>query len=247
MAVTLGEFHLNRVNVSNLKFAVDQVYSEIPVVANGWYAESVGEEDLWRELSCCILSSQVNYELARAAADAIDKAGVFCSNAQSWESVAQDIHSILSGTLNVAGRTWRYRFPSTKSYQIARTWAAIRGEAQSLTNLLAKIDDVAAVREWMVLHAPGLGPKQSSMFLRNAGVTIDLAVLDRHVLRYMEVIELVQNGDRQPAKLRDYQATELILRSHADELGYRVGLLDWAIWIVMKVARSKGLAMGSAV
>lgn len=238
---------MNRMSVSNLKFAVDRVYSEIPVVTNGRHAEGVYEDDLWRELCCCILSSQVNYELADAAADVIDRAGVFCSNARSWESVAQDIHSILSGTFRVAGRTRGYRFPNTKSYQIARTWAVIREEAQSIGNLIAKFDDVVALREWLVRHAPGLGPKQSSMFLRNAGVTMDLAVLDRHVLRYMEVIELVPEGDRQPMNLRDYQATEVVLRSYADQLGYRVGLLDWAIWIVMRVARSKGLELGSAV
>lgn len=238
---------MNQASVSNLRFAVDRVYSEIPVVTIGSYVEGAYEDDLWRELCCCILSSQVNYELADAAADAIDKAGVFCSNARSWENVAQDIHSILSGTFRVEGRTRGYRFPRTKAYQIARTWATIRGEAQSIRKLFAKFDDVAVLRGWLVRHAPGLGPKQSSMFLRNAGVTIDLAVLDRHVLRYMEVIDLIPEGDGQPMNLRDYQATEVILRSYADELGYRVGLLDWAIWIVMRVARSKGLVLGSAV
>ena len=95
------------------------------------------------------------------------------------------------------------------------------------------------VREWLVRHAPGLGPKQSSMFLRNAGLTLDLAVLDRHVVRYMEAIELLARGGHHTATLKDYRATESLLRGHADEFGYRVGLLDWAIWIVMRVARSR--------
>ena len=247
MAGTVEDITMSQFAASDLRFAVDRVYSEIPAVLSGRDGEVIEEQLLWHELSCCILSSQVSYDLARAAADAIEQAGVLCCNAQSWETLAQDVHYVLSGSFNVAGRAWRYRFPNTKSCQIARTWAAIRAKSQTLTSFLREFDDVTGVREWMVLHAPGLGPKQSSMFLRNVGLTLDLAVLDRHVLRYMEAIELLDRGGPYPTNLQKYEDTEFILRSYADELGYRVGLLDWAIWVVMRVAKSKGLAMESAV
>ena len=74
-----------------------------------------------------------------------------------------------------------------------------------------------------------------------------MAVLDRHVLDYMQIIGLLEGERNIPATLRIYQTTEMALRCHARELGYHVGILDWAIWIVMRVAKSKNFEMGVAV
>ena len=236
---------MNAFSGTSLRFAVDEVYGQIqlPVVDGDI---EICEQILWRELSCCILSSQVTYELAQSVAAAIEAEGALPSTHTTWECVADDLRTVLGGTFYVAGRPCRYRFPRTKSDQIAKTWAAIKAESQTLREFLAEFNDVVALREWMVRHAPGLGPKQSSMFLRNSGLTLDLAVLDRHVIRYMEAIDLLEEGGHHTVTFRDYRTTEGILRCHADELGYRVGLLDWAIWIVMRVARSKSLPMESA-
>lgn len=233
---------MNGFTGASLQFAVDEVYRKIqfPFVDDDI---EVCEQILWRELSSCILSSQVTYELAQSVAAAIEAEGVLPSTYTSWECVADDLRTVLGGTFYVGGRRCRYRFPLTKSDQIAKTWAAIKAESATLSEFLAEFDDVLSLREWMVRHAPGLGPKQSSMFLRNAGLTLDLAVLDRHVLRYMEAIDLLDEGGHHTATFRDYRTTEGVLRRHADELGYRLGLLDWAIWIVMRVAGSKKLSM----
>lgn len=225
-------------SISTLRFAVDEVYSAISLPATEG-AHELPEEFLWRELSCCILSSQVRYELARAVASAIEDRGALFATHKAWDLVASDLETVIGGTFVVAGRPCRYRFPTTKSHQIAKTWSAIREQSQTLGEFLFGFDDMMEVREWLVRHAPGLGPKQSSMFLRNAGLTLDLAVLDRHVVRYMEAVELLERGVHHTARLEDYRATESVLRRHADEFGYRVGLLDWAIWIVMRVARSR--------
>jgi N-glycosylase/DNA lyase len=77
------------------------------------------------------------------------------------------------------------------------------------------------------------------MFLRNSGISYDLAVLDRHVLNYMSVIGLYQGAERAISKLSQYHTQEDKLISYANRLGFAVGLLDWAIWIVMRVAGSR--------
>ena len=232
---------MNYFSASTLRFAVDQVYSAIDFQEGDRIVEA-DEQVLWRLLSCCILSSQVTYELALSVATTIEKEGALPSNKERWQVVASNLDSILSGTFLVAGRPCRYRFAKSKSYQIAKTWWVIRSQSGTLADFLTEFSNMVTLREWMVRYAPGLGPKQASMFLRNAGLTLDLAVLDRHVLRYMESIELLEVGGRHTTTLRKYRTTEGILQRHADELGYCVGVMDWAIWIVMRVARSKGLA-----
>jgi N-glycosylase/DNA lyase len=95
-----------------------------------------------------------------------------------------------------------------------------------------------AIREWLVDNAPGIGPKQASMFVRNVGLSYELAILDRHVLNYMIALDITPTPIRQTSALRPYLKGETALRVHADHIGVSVGLLDWAIWIVMRVAKS---------
>ena len=77
------------------------------------------------------------------------------------------------------------------------------------------------------------------MFLRNAGLSYNLAILDRHVLNYMSAIGLYSGKKQSIATLSQYQRHETTLRDHADDMNCPVGLLDWAIWIVMRVANRK--------
>ncbi|MFC0104511.1 8-oxoguanine DNA glycosylase [Sphingopyxis terrae] len=198
------------------------------------------ERELWRELSCCLLSSQVPYDLADAAAQAIDREGLLLSGHVDPAA----IEALLSAPLDLAGRLRRYRFPVARAAQLAATHQAVIDEAGGLVSLLDSFVDAGVARRWFVTRAPGFGPKQASMFLRNVGYSYDLAVLDRHVLNYMLALGLTQ--DRPPGTLTNYRRWEAQLTDHARELGYPVGLLDWAIWIVVRTARGMRWEVGVA-
>lgn len=109
--------------------------------------------------------------------------------------------------------------------------------ACSLSNLIDNFHDASQARAWFVAHAPGLGPKQASMFLRNVGMSYDLAILDRHVLDYMAAIGIYKGSKYSISTLSQYNVSEAALRDHSDSLDCPVGLLDWAIWIVMRIAK----------
>ena len=191
------------------------------------------ERTLWLELSACLLSSQVPYELALAAAEAVHASGAV--HAPGGEGLEARLVSVLSDAFVVDGRSRRYRFPNAKGRQLADTSNVVRA-AGGLRGLLSKFEDGRAARAWFVRHAPGLGPKQASMFLRNVDFSNDLAILDRHVLDYMVALGLGGIGMR-ASRLQDYLVLEDVLRRHAETSGSSVGVLDRAIWIVMRVAR----------
>lgn len=195
------------------------------------------EHHLWWELSCCILSSQVPYPLAMAAADAIDARGFLHKTEGNQEDLAERLFELLSTPLDVEGKKRSYRFPKAKAGHLASTWAAVAGTGGSLKALISR--DVNDVRAWLVSHACGIGPKQASMFLRNCGVTYDLAILDRHVLNYMSAQGIYSGAQTSISGLSQYGRHEQRLRDHAREMDCPVGLLDWAIWIVMRVANRK--------
>lgn len=195
------------------------------------------ERSLWWELSSCLLSSQVPYSLATAAADRIQTSELLTHWNGSEELLANDLMNLLSTPMCLAGRLRTYRFPRSRGNQLAATRAAVAREAGGLDRLLAGFTCAAQARDWFVRSAPGIGPKQASMFLRNSGVSYDLAVLDRHVMTYMSTVGLTPERVRSVVGMEQYQRHEATLRAHAVHLGYPVGLLDWAIWIVMRVAQ----------
>lgn len=197
----------------------------------------VDERHLWWELSCCILSSQVPYPLAIAAADAIEAQGLLHQIERDESSLAEMLYDVLRIPLDVEGKKRSYRFPKAKARHLASTWAAVANTGGSLKALIS--GDVNQARAWLVANACGIGPKQASMFLRNCGVTYDLAILDRHVLNYMSAQGIYSGSEASISGLSQYGRHEQRLRDHAREMDCPVGLLDWAIWIVMRVANRK--------
>jgi len=196
------------------------------------------EKRLWWELSCCILSSQVPFELAAAAADAVQASGLLLGPVPSDAALRSGITGVLQEKLDVNGRERKYRFPAAKGRQLAACRLAVDRTASSLTALLGALVNPVDARLWLVDHAPGIGPKQASMFLRNIGVTYDLAVLDRHVVEYMALVGIDDGFVTKITTLAGYGKSEERLRAYANTQGFSVGLLDWAIWIVMRSARS---------
>src|SRR5712691_2286879 len=95
--------------------------------------------------------------------------------------------------------------------------------------------DAHRVREKLVADADGIGPKQASLFLRNIGFSVDIAILDVHVLRYMAMMGLKERCiEMITSKLAHYEQIETVLRGHAAHAGYALGHMDLAIWIVMR-------------
>jgi N-glycosylase/DNA lyase len=172
-----------------------------------------------------------------AAADAIDAVGCLRVTEQSVDSLSEELFQVLSAPLDVEGKKRRYRFPKAKACHLAVTWSAVSNAGGALKPLIS--GNVVNVRAWWVKNASGIGPKQASMFLRNVGATYDLAILDRHVLNYMSTQGMYSNEQVSISGLNQYSRYEDRLRDHAQEMNCPVGLLDWAIWIVMRVANRK--------
>lgn len=218
-----------------IRHAVSVVGAEIDRQLSVDAAEPFTEPRLWTELACCVLSSQVPYETAQAAAVRVEASGVLMDRGLSLGSLEASLADLLRRPFELEVGPRRYRFPDSRARQLAATATAIRREADGLADLLAGFERMDCAREWFVDHAPGLGPKQASMFLRNVGASYDLAVLDRHVINYMMIVGLT--SEPAPARrMADYRRDEIILRDHAAEFGLPVGFLDWAVWIVMRVA-----------
>lgn len=227
------EYSTIRYDAAQIQAAVASICPEVQLrVERAAYVG--GERALWWELSSCVLSSQVPYSLATAAAEALDQSGLLADH-NGNSRLEHHLYQTLTQPIVVNGRARMYRFPSSKAAQLAKTYQQVHNAASSLSCLLEGFESASEARQWLVDFAPGLGPKQASMFLRNVGFSYELAVLDRHVLRYMELVGLRESFGGSVHSMSDYLDTETSLQAHAEDAKCPVGILDWAIWIVMRV------------
>lgn len=221
-----------------IRHAVGAVGAEIDRQLSAAAPEPWTEARLWTELACCVLSSQVPYATAQAAALRLEASGLLLEEPISPAALERALGDLLRLPFDIDGAARRYRFPDSRACQLAATVSEVRRQGGGLTRLLGGFDDVEIARTWFVSHAPGFGLKQASMFLRNVGATYNFAVLDRHLINYMMIIGLT--ADPTPVRrMAHYRRDEEILRDHAADFGLPVGVLDWAAWIVMRVAGSR--------
>lgn len=200
------------------------------------------EYDLRKELIGCILGSQVRHDMAVAATENLEHAGLLCD--ACWldcedESFECRVLEVLTGQSDDLPHSGSYRFPKARSKQLVLTRNALA--RVPLSTRLADGEVPKHLRKSLVADIPGLGPKQASMFLRNIGMSYDLAILDTHVLRFMSILDLLPMEQTRIGTLSGYERAERVVVNYADTLGYPAGYLDWAIWATMKAARELGL------
>jgi len=101
-------------------------------------------------------------------------------------------------------------------------------EALNNTSLIAEILNLKGkeARDELVRNVKGLGLKEASHFLRNAGKK-DVAIIDRHIARYLKEKGYINSESLTPRKYLD---CESILDEIASERGMSLAELDLVIW-----------------
>jgi N-glycosylase/DNA lyase len=228
------------VNTTAVESAVHRICQEIfPSSRQSWWI-SATEADLLFELVACILGSQVPYEVALAATEKIRNVGLLEIPIKQYGFPVYEkaLYEILRQPLHNPG--WpptgrRYRFAKTKANHVSRTIWAIYSDGGSLQGILRSCKTATEARRSIIEVGVGVGPKQASLFLRNIGFSEELAILDTHLLRFMSLFGLLDRGIRRISSLQYYEILENQLRNYAKRTGYSLGVVDQAIWVVMRI------------
>ncbi|MEJ5291992.1 MAG: N-glycosylase/DNA lyase [Candidatus Methanosuratincola sp.] len=122
-------------------------------------------------------------------------------------------------------RSAGHRFPNKRAEFIC---AARQLDGELLRTL--QMDDQSA-RDWLVKHVKGIGCKEASHFLRNIGRK-DLAIIDRHILRFLSRMGLIEVVPTSVTPKR-YVSYERLLRAISSELGITLAELDLYLWYFM--------------
>ena len=87
----------------------------------------------------------------------------------------------------------------------------------------------AEYREWIVKNVRGMGWKEASHFLRNVGFGEELAILDRHILRNMERLGVIENIPKTITG-KNYVEMEAMLREYVKTIDIPMDEMDLLLW-----------------
>lgn len=231
-------------NAEIINRTIDAMCSEIKAYSastRDW--RLLTEDEMLYEAAICIFGSQMQFEMAVAAADRLRERGLlFSKKLAGLTDCEPQILDALSQPLSVPGknsevRTVMLRFRNRLASLLAATVTEIYGKGHSLRRLLFFADSAKNARKQLMLNVWGFGPKQSSLFLRRIGYCADLAVLDVHVLDYLHLTCGIRIAPSRLGCLSYYEEIEDTFREIASRFGHSLGCVDLATWLTMRVAK----------
>ncbi len=167
---------------------------------------------LFEELAFCTLTPQVRPLEAEKTLEHLKHLGLLWHGQP--EELSQHLH--------------RVRFRHTKAMSLVYNRSVCMAEGFSLGKKLRELGDAFCQREWVVATMRGIGWKEASHFLRNTGFGLELAILDRHVLRTLHE----RFGVPLPSSLsgRLYLEYEELLRTWSDKIGISLAAMDFVLF-----------------
>ena len=105
----------------------------------------------------------------------------------------------------------------------------LQGNPVSLKSILSEINDGHQAREWLVGNVKGIGYKEGGHFLGNIGFDQDLAILDRHILKNLKKLGVIDSFPDSLTK-RQYLATEVKMKELSHAIRIPMSHLDFVLW-----------------
>ncbi|MGE4385310.1 MAG: N-glycosylase/DNA lyase [Endomicrobiaceae bacterium] len=138
--------------------------------------KTASEEAVFAELAFCLFTPQSK--------------AISC-----WKAVnvLHDKKLLLTGSAReISTNINNVRFHNNKAKYLtdAREKFTINGKI-SIKNKLSSFKNPADLREWIIENITGIGYKEASHFLRNTGIGLNLAILDRHILRNLKKFKAI--------------------------------------------------------
>ena len=167
---------------------------------------------LFEELAFCVMTPQSRARAALRAVEELKSRGLLLGGGP--EEVAEVL------------RRNGIRFHNQKAKYVVKNRELVRGDKPRLIELLG--EDVHRVREVLVEVVWGFGLKEASHFMRNIGYS-GLAVLDRHVLKWMKDLGAIEEVPGTLTRRRYLELERRFIRL-SEELGLAPEALDLLLW-----------------
>ncbi len=170
------------------------------------------DEKLFCELCFCLLTPQSKAKICWDAVVRLKDKGLL------FQGTQKQIKDCLTGV----------RFATKKAEYIIKARKSFPELRQVLNNSEPQIKNYE-LREGLVKNIYGLGYKEASHFLRNIGVGDNLAILDRHILKNLKLLGVIEEI---PSHLtsKKYKEIENKMIKFSKQVNIPVSHLDLLFW-----------------
>jgi N-glycosylase/DNA lyase len=97
-----------------------------------------------------------------------------------------------------------------------------------LHKLISSFSTTPEARDWLADNIKGLGLKEASHFLRNIGLGDDIAILDRHILKNLVHLGVIDNIPTLSKK--NYLDIETRMKAFSKKIRIPMAYLDLLLW-----------------
>jgi N-glycosylase/DNA lyase len=189
----------------------DQIEARLSAFDRIWKTGT--DEDIFYEMVFCILTPQSRPEMCWEAVRRLRGANLV--SMRDSKTVLEHLYGV--------------RFKYKKSEFVLEAKQRFFGGGKSIRETLSSFSEIKEARDWLAVSVKGIGVKEAGHFLRNIGLGGELAILDRHVLRYLKeegVIESIPSS----LTLARYKEIENKMTVHARGLGISMSHLDFVLF-----------------
>ena len=190
----------------------DELQSRLDEFDSVW--KTGDEESIFAELVFCILTPQSKAKSAWAAVERLLDKDLLLAGTE--DQVLRELTGV------------RFKYKKAGYVIEARNRFLIDGKLV-IKSRISRFNDACDAREWLVRNVKGIGYKEASHFLRNVGHGADLAILDRHILKNLRSLQVIEEV---PASLsrRRYLEIEEGMKELSDRVGIFMSHLDLVLW-----------------
>jgi len=189
-----------------------QIISRLEEFKKLWVNGS--EKDLFKELVFCILTPQSKAEICWEAVNNLEKKGLLFKG---------NINQLREEIKNV-----RFRYKKAEYILEARRKFIINGKPK-IKEQIEKFKNIFEAREWLVKNVKGIGYKEASHFLRNIGIGESLAILDRHILKNLKLLGVINRIPESLSK-KIYFEIEKKMKEFSKQIDIPLSHLDFILW-----------------
>ena len=178
------------------------------------FRQKSNDEEIFRELAFCIFTPQSKAKSCWASIQKLDEEDLLFKG--SAEQIRQKLHCV--------------RFHNKKAEYLVRARDLfLKNGELSLKPLLNSYPDIRECREWLVKNLTGLGYKEASHFLRNIGFGEKIAILDRHILRNLQLLGVIPEFPESLSRTK-YLGIEEKMAECAAKIAIPLSHLDLLLW-----------------
>ena len=171
-----------------------EIQKRISEFKNIWTSKK--NSQLFIELVFCLLTPQARARNAWSAVEQMIRTG--------------DLYTAEKELLSTYLNSVRFKNNKAK-YIVEARKKLFKNGVLILKEKIVSLKSIKEKREWLVININGYGFKEASHFLRNIGFVENIAILDRHILKNLKLLNIIDEIPSSLSKKTYYEIEEKML------------------------------------